>query len=483
MKGARNMSKKLYYCFSTLNNKYMYVRNINSIVRISEAEYEELKEIEKKGIEESPVINKYIKLGVFIDNPVKIIEHPSTDTLEFQANYMCQHLMLQVTQQCNLRCEYCAYSGMYDNRVHSNKRMDFKLAKKAIDFFINHSRESKSITLGFYGGEPLLEYSLIKQCIEYIENQVEGKEIHYAITTNGTLLNDEIGDYFVKHNVSLAISLDGSKKEHDLHRRFRNGTGSFDVIMRNIKRIKERHPEYGRDIIFVPVVTPNASLAHVIEYFTTDELLKEHMKLYNPISENGKKKELEKKETYDELDFRMVQDFEYIKLLLFLAGKIEREDLNQYVSRLEEGHLLFSQRLNNHNVLREATHHGGPCIPGVARLFVSTEGKFFPCEKVSETNPECCIGNINDGFDLEQMDKILNVGRITKEECKECWNLGNCTICIANLEYDGKECFSKEAKYQACEEQKRSVSNYIYETAVLSEFGYTQKGKGVLVYD
>lgn len=72
MKGARNMSKKLYYCFSTLNNKYMYVRNINSIVRISEAEYEELKEIEKKGIEGSPVINKYIKLGVFIDNPVKI---------------------------------------------------------------------------------------------------------------------------------------------------------------------------------------------------------------------------------------------------------------------------------------------------------------------------------------------------------------------------------------------------------------------------
>ena len=259
------MSIKPYFCFSTLKNKYMYVRNINSIVRISEAEYEELQEMEKKEMEDSPVINKYIKLGVFLDNPVKIIEHPATDTLEFQANYMCQHLMLQVTQQCNLRCEYCAYSGMYDNRVHSNKRMTFALAKRSIDFFIDHSRESKRVTFGFYGGEPLLEFSLIKQCIEYIENQMEGKEIHYAITTNGTLLNDEIGEYFAKHNISLAISLDGSKKEHDLHRKFRNGKGSFDVIMNNIKRIKERYPEYGKNIVFVPVVTPNASLAHVIE--------------------------------------------------------------------------------------------------------------------------------------------------------------------------------------------------------------------------
>lgn len=159
------MGKLSYFCFSTLNNKYMYVRNINSIVRISEDEYKELKDVEKDGIQNSPVVEKYKKLGVFINNPVKTIEHSATDTLEFQADYVCQHLMLQVTQQCNLRCEYCAYSGMYDNRVHSNKRMDFALAKRAIDFFIKHGRESKRLTSGFYGGEPLLEFPLIKQCM------------------------------------------------------------------------------------------------------------------------------------------------------------------------------------------------------------------------------------------------------------------------------------------------------------------------------
>lgn len=64
---------------------------------------------------------------------------------------MCQHLMLQVTQQCNLRCEYCAYSGMYDNRVHSNKRMDFKLAKKAIDFLLIIHENQRVLHWDFMG--------------------------------------------------------------------------------------------------------------------------------------------------------------------------------------------------------------------------------------------------------------------------------------------------------------------------------------------
>ena len=84
-----------------------------------------------------------------------------------------------MTQQCNLRCEYCAYSGIYDNRTHSNKRMSFETAKKSIDFFLDHSRDSESIAFGFYGGEPLLEASLIEKCIDYINKNVEGKEVNY----------------------------------------------------------------------------------------------------------------------------------------------------------------------------------------------------------------------------------------------------------------------------------------------------------------
>ena len=275
------MSDLSYYCFSTPQNYYMYVRNINSIVRIKEEEFQELLNVKRAGNIDSPVVKKYKELGIFIDNPVKIIEHPNTEILGFQAKYLCQQLTLQVTQQCNLRCEYCAYSGLYENRTHANKNMDFDTAKKAIDFFLNHSRDSKQITFGFYGGEPLLMFKLIKQCVDYIERSVEGKEIMYAITTNGTLLSDEIVDFLAQHHVLLSISLDGSRKEHDLHRKFRSGEGSFDVIMENVRRLKERYPEYGKEVGFLPVVTPNARLEHVLKYFATDELLKDnHVNYY-----------------------------------------------------------------------------------------------------------------------------------------------------------------------------------------------------------
>lgn len=193
---------------------------MNSVIRVSEEDYQELLHAKD---ETSCIVKKYVDMGIFVENSIKKIEHPVTELLGYHTKYMCHYLTLQVTQQCNLRCEYCAYSGMYENRVHTNKKMDFEMAKKAIDFFIEHSRESKDIIVGFYGGEPLLMFPLIKQCVEYIESIVEGKKISYAMTTNGTLLNDEVADFLAEHEVILSISLDGSKEEHNLHRKFASG--------------------------------------------------------------------------------------------------------------------------------------------------------------------------------------------------------------------------------------------------------------------
>jgi organic radical activating enzyme len=100
-------------------------------------------------------------------------------------------MILQVTQQCNLRCQYCAYSGAYYNRTHNSARMSFETAKRAIDFLLARSHESDHVHVGFYGGEPLLEFDLIKRCVDYVKKSVEGRSITFGITTNATLLNDE----------------------------------------------------------------------------------------------------------------------------------------------------------------------------------------------------------------------------------------------------------------------------------------------------
>jgi len=475
------MDKSAFFCFSTPRNKYMYVRNINSIIRISEEEYAELLKARKENDDENKVVKKYERLGIFVENPIEMIEHPDTDTLEFQANHLCRHLTLQVTQQCNLRCEYCAYSGIYENRVHSDRNMDWKTAKKAIDFFLLHSRDSQEIVLGFYGGESLLQFPLIKKCITYIEEQVEGKRIRYSITTNGTLLNDEVIDFLVEKDVSLSISLDGSKEEHDKHRKFRSGSGSFDCIMDRLRHLKERFPEYYKRVIFMPVVSADIDLKKVLCFFETNELLKDNDVRYNTVATTGLKPGMEEKVEYKADKFEEVYRFEYFKMFLSLIGKMPKEEVSPIVYVAEAEHNRFYGCINRHDVLRRHTHHGGPCVPGVARLFVDVNGNFYPCEKVSEENPGYCIGNLEMGFDFASMCDLLNIGKLTRKECQECWNIANCNICAASLP-SGDCGFDRERKLSLCEEQKTSVSNYIYDTAVLTEFCRLNEWNGVKIF-
>lgn len=125
------------------------------------------------------------------EREIEVIEHPETPYLPHLLAHNIEQLTLQVTQNCNLRCSYCVYGGSYINRHHCNKRMDFQMAKKAIDFALERSSDSRRLSIGFYGGEPFLEFELIKQCINYVHEMVEGKDVLFTVTTNGTLLTED----------------------------------------------------------------------------------------------------------------------------------------------------------------------------------------------------------------------------------------------------------------------------------------------------
>ena len=141
-------------------------------------------------------------------------------------------------------------------RSHSNKDMHWETAKKSIDFLREHSVDSTQVNIGFYGGEPLLRFSLIKQIVAYAREKFDGKELAFTITTNGTLLNEEIISYFEKEDVQLMISLDGPKEIHDKNRVFPNGQGSFDTVMENLERLKAIAPDYAKKVSFSMVMDP-----------------------------------------------------------------------------------------------------------------------------------------------------------------------------------------------------------------------------------
>ena len=187
------MNEIIYKCFKTNHNHYVYDRNTGCILLISPKDYACLKAFDPTTDRDNPavldVLSRYQKAGFLLPSRLKKLKHPETYNIEHYLNYRLKQLVLQVTQQCNLRCEYCAYSGNYaNNRVHSNKRMDFDMAKKAIDMFISRSSENPEINVSFYGGEPLLEFDLVKRCVLY-SHEISEKRILHNMTTNAVDLN------------------------------------------------------------------------------------------------------------------------------------------------------------------------------------------------------------------------------------------------------------------------------------------------------
>ena len=471
--GNKNMEKSVIFkTFRTFRNNYVYDRHLNSVIAVSDDEFAELLRVEKGELspECSPVIRKYQQAGLFQPNVVREIHHPQTEILEHHAEKRLKQLILQVTQQCNLRCEYCAYSGKYEgNRTHAAKRMDFGTAKKAIDFFLEHSSEMKEVAIGFYGGEPLLELGLIRQCVNYINEQVEGKHIRYGLTTNGTLLKGEAVQLLLENDFTIGISLDGSKEEHDVSRKFANGQGSFDVVIRNIQDLTRRYPDYVRDHVSIyTTVNPYMNLECVLEYFSTEEFLHDKAIMFNTMVPRNLKEEIPYRESYYQ-----IRKYEYLKALYSMIGKLDEKYVSKLTTQSVGIAMKLRKQLHMRSELSSATHPGGPCLPGVLRLFVNCDGNFYPCERVGEELDYYRIGSVDEGFRMDHMKRLLNVGKLTEEECIHCWNLRQCMMCSNEIDLRGEKEPTRKNKLAACRSKKAETEFALYEQCVLKEFGYS----------
>ena len=452
----------------TFQSQYLYDRHTNAIIRLTESEYNEISQVED-GIlcsEQSPLFTKLQSKGLLLPNKVERIEHSATSIIERYLYTKIEQLILQVTQQCNLRCEYCAYSGIYrNNRTHANERMSLYNAKRAIDMYIERSVELPEVNISFYGGEPLLEFRMIKQCVDYANNLVEGRKIRFHMTTNGTLLTDDVIKYLVKNDFVLSISLDGSKEEHDINRKFANGKGSFDLIIQNIMRIKELYPEYSKQIMILTTVNPYHDLDCVLEYFSTEEILNDKFILFNNMNEM----DLDTTITYDE-KYYQTRNYEYIKMLFSLTGKLDTKYVSNLVLSSKQLLEKLQKKQKTHTSISPVCHHNGPCLPGVRRLFVRTDGSLFPCERTGDKLDYFIIGTLDNGFDIAHIKKLLNIGKLTEDECINCWGLRQCTMCVKQIEFEIEP--SRSIKLKECNKSCIKVYNDLFELCILNEHGF-----------
>ncbi|MEC0331736.1 Cys-rich peptide radical SAM maturase CcpM [Paenibacillus macerans] len=462
------------HVFSMVDEYFLYDVNKNNILQIDYLLYKYLKDGNVEVTDESLYlsIDRLKKRGYLSGNRIEKIEHPMSKLIHSYLTSKLQSICLQVTQDCNLRCAYCVYSGDYNNRTHDKKMMSLKTAKKAVDFLIKNSSESDIICIGFYGGEPLLNFEVIKETVLYATKKYPGKDYYFTLTTNGTVIKENYMKFLEEHQFALTISIDGNKEMHDVNRKFKNsGKGSFEAIMKNIQKIRECYPNLSSKLMFSVVLSVSSDFTGCNEFFTNTDILKDTELAVSTVSNRYK----EGNPTSQGESNIISQRYEIFKCILILIGKLDENNcsnmVKNYYYKLREH---YKQFYITENGVEPISHPAGPCIPGAFRLFVNVDENFYPCEKVSEISSVSKIGDLQNGFNFKNIDTMLNVGRVGNDMCKNCWAYRYCKVCISSI--DNLTHLSIEKKEECCKRIKKEVEMMMQEYCFVSKHNAVKEG-------
>ncbi len=427
---------------------YLYDTYTNHILKVSKEHYAELKELQTVGCSEYLTNGKNgrfkddIKLlmdkGMLRYNFIDKIEHPLIPYVSLLADKCLTEIIFQVTQNCNFNCRYCTFA--VDNgfeHVHNENNMTWETAQKALDYFYMHSCNSYDVAIYFYGGEPLLNFGLIEKIVDYAETLFETKAVSFNMTTNASVMNESMIHFFIKHKFRIAISFDGNKEIQDKHRKFGiTGKGTYDTVFENIKRIKEINKNYFEEAIsFMPVVFDDENYSEVQDFFASVGIKK-----VNPLNVN-------------------LRGIDYREKMTFDKGKMVTDEKNN-LAGINEPTERYGECYSDKKQICGSWHHSGPCVAGVNRLFADCRGVFFPCEKACEFK-ELSIGNISTGINEEKIEEFLNIGKLTENECKSCWAMRFCNLCVDQCCDFESEALSHYAKNIFCNAQKKRILDFL----------------------
>ncbi len=368
-----------------------------------------------------------------------------SDIRNYVLRFGLLRLTLCITEDCNFRCKYCAYSDFYEyTRNPSNKYMDFTIAKKAIDYYFSLLKEGKRYNplrkpaIGFYGGEPLLNFKLIKRIVNYIENKYNDCKIIYTVTTNGSLLDEEKANWLMGRGFIIDVSLDGPEEEHDRLRVYTNGNGTFRDVMKNVGSIMEAGYN---DIGCLPVFDWKSDLFKREEFFNRHDVPRVQGAF--PVDDVEGCSYYQQFTNEDRLAF--IEQFERARDYYFtnLDRQIRRKKLSLFddiIGQAPKNALFRSISIYRHHSIMPFT---GACIPG-RKIYVNVNGNYYMCEKLNEGFP---IGNVNEGLSFEKILKLIYEYNNSMDRCPECEVARRCICCYKSFEIgNGFLCSSEVCK-------------------------------------
>lgn len=273
-------------------------------------------------------------------------------------------------------------------------------------------------------------------------------------------------ELFIKHKVKITFSIDGDKKISDRNRRLLSGNaGTYDTVYHNLKRLYRADPSF-----FVQNVNINAVWTFIepkrelLQYFRNDPILKQIKVTINNVDDRmiNRKFYIDPQNENEDLVDRTDDLIAKLGLWKPLYGKIDESILDDIE--------FIHRQLGNYEEIPDTFHHSGPCMPGTTRLFIDTNGDIRPCEKCSGSSDTMVIGTIKDGFDMDKIKQLINVGELTEEECKNCWAISFCQVCGIFIDNNG---FSREMKQNLCCFKRNSILKRLKNYVIYRECGYT----------
>ncbi|MEE1114067.1 MAG: thioether cross-link-forming SCIFF peptide maturase [Eubacterium sp.] len=356
-------------------------------------------------------------------------------------------LCLHIAHDCNLACRYCfAEEGEYHGK---RALMSFEVGRKALDFLIKNSGNRHNLEVDFFGGEPTMNWQVVKDLVAYGREQekIHNKKFRFTLTTNGVLLNDEIMEFCNKEMANVVLSVDGRKEVHDHMRPFRGGQGSYDLVIPKFKKFADSR---NQEKYYV-----RGTFTHYNLDFSKDIL--------SMADEGFKQISIEPVVAPPEEDYALREED--------LPIIMEQYDIlaKEMIKRQKEG-----RGFNFFHFMIDLT--GGPCVykrlsgcgSGTEYLAVTPWGDLYPCHQFVG-NEEFLLGNVDDGIvrpDIVKEFKHTNV--YSREDCSKCFSRFYCSGgCMANA-YNFTGSINDTYKI-GCEMQRKRVECAIMIKAALAD--------------
>ncbi|MCM1264307.1 MAG: thioether cross-link-forming SCIFF peptide maturase, partial [Butyrivibrio sp.] len=321
-------------------------------------------------------------------------------------------LCLHIAHDCNLTCKYCfAKEGEYHGK---RALMSFEVGKKALDFLVANSGNRVNLEVDFFGGEPLLNWNVVKELVEYgrsIEKE-HNKKFRFTLTTNGILLNDEILEFANKEMGNIVLSIDGRKEVNDMMRPHRGGQGSYDEIVPKFKHVADSRNQMNY-YVRGTYTRNNLDFSEDVKHLA--DLGFEQISVEPVVAKPEDDYSLREEDVPKLLE-------EYDKLALeYLKRKKEGKGFNFFHFMIDlEGGPCVAKRLSG-------------CGSGDEYLAVTPWGDLYPCHQFVG-NEDFLMGNVDEGITRPDIrDSFKNCNVYTKEKCRDCFAKFYCSGgCAAN---------------------------------------------------